>query len=175
MLLVKRHRLVHRRPRSALLGLVLTLTTFALAAEPKRVLIVHSFVNVAPPFTTHSLAFETTLAAEMGERVDLDEVTLDVARYATLDMEEALVEFMRKRQSKWTPDLVIPIGSPAGIFVARYRDQLFSRETPILYTGMDQRRLPAGALAENVTFVGESFDFAAMVEDMLQIAPATTN
>ena len=66
------------------------------AAQPKRVLVVHSFVNAAPPFTTHSTAFETTLTTEMGEPVDLDEITLDVARYATVDMEEALVEYLRK-------------------------------------------------------------------------------
>ena len=110
--------------------------------------------DAAPPFTTASSAFETALTEEMGGRVDLDEVSLDVARYATLDMEEALVELMRKRQASWQPDLVVPIGSPAGIFVAQYRDRLFPATTPIIYTGMDQRRLPPGALQQNATFVG---------------------
>jgi hypothetical protein len=54
----------------------------AAGAEPKRVLIVHSFGSAAPPFTTHSTAFETTLTREMGEPVDLDEVSLNMARYA---------------------------------------------------------------------------------------------
>src|SRR5436190_11169945 len=71
------------------------------AATPKRVLIVHSFGNAAPPFTTHSTAFEKELTEKMGEPVDLDEVSLDVARYATLDIEEALIDLMRKRQAKW--------------------------------------------------------------------------
>ena len=93
----------------------------------------------------------------------------------TLDMQEALVEFMRKRQAKWQPDLVVPIGSPAGVFVAQYRDRLFPTTTPIIYTGMDQRRLPPGALQKNATFVGESFDLPGLVEDILQVAPATTN
>src|SRR4051794_32233761 len=88
------------------------------AATPKRVLIVHSFANVAPPFTTHSTAFETELTRKMPEPVDLDEVSLDVARYASLEMEQALVDFIRARQAKWQPDLVVPIGSPAGVFVA---------------------------------------------------------
>lgn len=145
------------------------------AAEAKRVLVVHSFGNAAPPFTTHSIAFETELTAKMGEPVDLDEVSLDVARYATLDMEEALVEFMRKRQAAWQPDLVVPIGSPAGVFVARYQDRLFTKTTPIIYAGMDQRRLPPGALEQNAAFVGESFDLPGLVEDILQLAPATTN
>jgi PAS domain S-box-containing protein len=147
----------------------------ASAATPRRVLIVHSFGNAAPPFTTHSTAFETELAKKIGEPVDLDEVSLDVARYATLDMEEALVDLLRKRQAKWQPDLVVPIGSPAGIFVANHRDRLFPATTPIIYAGMDKRRLPAGALEQNAAFVGESFNVPGWVEDILQIAPDTEN
>src|SRR5881296_3288593 len=104
----KSHRVV-RGPRMAcsLEAVFVVLTAICAAgSEPKRVLVVHSFGSVAPPFTTHSIAFETELVEKMGERVDLDEVSLDVARYTTLDMEEALVEFMRKRQAKWQPDLV---------------------------------------------------------------------
>src|SRR5262245_47823956 len=144
-------------------------------AAPKRVLVVHSFGSAAPPFTTHSTAFEKELTDKMGKTVDLDEVSLDVARYATLDMEEALVDLMRARQAKWQPDLVVPIGSPAGVFVARHRDRLFPPTTPIIYAGMDQRRLPAGALEQNAAFVGESFDVPGWVEDILQIAPDTKN
>lgn len=158
-----------------LAGLCLLVALGVGAAEAKRVLIVHSFGNAAPPFTTHSVAFETELTEKIGERVDLDEVYLDVARYATLDMEEALVDLMRKRQTKWEPDLVVPIGSPAGMFVAQHRTRLFPDTTPIIYTGMDKRRLPPDALATNAAFVGESFDIRGMVDDILQVAPATTN
>jgi len=69
---------------------------------------------------------------------------------------------------------VVPIGSPAGVFVAQYRDRLFPK-TPILYTGMDRRRLPPDALKKNATFIGENFDLPGFVEDILQIAPATKN
>jgi len=109
-------------------------------AEARRVLVAHSFGNAAPPFTTHSIAFETELTKKMSEPVDLDEVSLDVAWYATLDMEAALVEFIHKRPAAWQPDLVAPIGSPAGVFLARYRDCLFTKSTPIIQAGMDQRR-----------------------------------
>src|SRR5436190_20049944 len=140
----------------------------------KRVLIVHSFGSAAPPFTTHSIAFETELTEKMGHQVDLDEVSLDMARYADEEMQEALVEYMQKRQAKWQPDLVVPIGSPAGVFVAQYRDRLFP-ETPILYTGMDRRRLSPHALERNAAFIGENFDGPGFIEDILQIAPATKN
>jgi len=58
---------------------------------------VHSFGSSAPPFTTHSTAFETTIKQELGTEVDLDEVSLDMARYAQPDMEDALAEFLVKR------------------------------------------------------------------------------
>jgi len=146
----------------------------AAESKAKRVLVVHSFGSVAPPFTTHSVAFETELVEKMGERVDLDEVSLDMARYADPNLQEALVEYLQKRQPHWQPDLVVPIGSPAGVFVEQYRDRLFP-ETPILYTGMDRRRLSPHALERNAAFIGENFDGPGFIEDILQIAPATKN
>src|SRR5207253_11140027 len=64
--------------------------------RPRRVLMVHSFGSSAPPFTTHSTAFESTLKQELGTQVDLDEVSLDMARYAQPDMEDAFAEFLGK-------------------------------------------------------------------------------
>ena len=84
----------------------------------------------------------------MSERVDLDEVSLDMARYAGSQMQEAMLDYLQKRQAKWQPDLVVPIGSPAAIFVANYRDRLFPK-TPVIYTSLDRRLLPPGALEKN--------------------------
>src|SRR5436189_230585 len=98
-----------------LVAMFVALTAVGAAeSKAKRVLVVHSFGSVAPPFTTHSVAFETELVEKMGERVDLDEVSLDMARYADPNLQEALVEYLQKRQAHWHPDLVVPIGSPAG-------------------------------------------------------------
>ncbi len=114
------------------------------------------------------------MTEKIGEQVDLDEVSLDNARYAEADIQEALVDYLQRRDAKWHPDLVVPIGSPAGVFVAQYRERLFPK-IPILYTGMDKRRLPPDALQKNAAFVGESFDAPGFIEDILQLAPATTN
>jgi signal transduction histidine kinase len=153
-------------------------TTGAWGAEgerPRRVLMVHSFGSSAPPFTTLSTAFESAIKRELGaEAVDLDEVSLDMARYAQPDMEEAFAEFLGKRLSVWQPDLVVPLGSPAGRFVVKYRDRLFPK-SPVVYSGMDRRTLPADAFANNATFVGESFDLKGVVEDMLQLDPETNH
>ena len=146
----------------------------AAAEEPKRVLLVHSFGTASPPFTVESTAFETELVGKMGDRVDLDEVSLDMARYPDREMQEAIVDYLQKRKAKWQPDLVVPIGAPASIFVATYRDRLFP-ETPILYASADRRLLPPGALEKNAAYVGQVYEIPDMLEDMLQIAPATKN
>jgi signal transduction histidine kinase len=166
--------------RAQFLLIVATVAAFALiftanapAAEPKRVLLVQSFGSAATPFTARLVAFETELIAKMGERVDLDEVSLDMARYADRDIQEAIVNYLQKREAKWQPDLVVPIGSSATIFVANYRDRLFP-ETPILYV-VDRRLLPPGALEKNAAYVGQEIDLPRSLEDMLQVAPATKN
>jgi signal transduction histidine kinase len=146
----------------------------AAADEPKRVLLVHSFGSAAPPFTVESTAFETELVGKMGDRVDLDEVSLDMARYHDREMQEAIVDYLRKRQAKWQPDLVVPIGAPASIFVATYRNRLFPG-TPILYASADRRLLPPGAVEKNAAYVGQVYEIPGFLEDMLQIAPATKN
>ena len=170
---------VRRRTLPVLLCLLLVAggAGRVLAADgerPRRVLMVHSFGSSAPPFTTHSTAFEAAIKREFGAAVDLDEVSLDMARYAQPDMEEPFAEFLAMRLSKWQPDVVVPIGSPAGRFVAKYRDRLFP-QTPIAYTGMDRRTLPADAFANNATFVGESFDLKGLVDDILQLDPETNH
>jgi signal transduction histidine kinase len=142
------------------------------APRPPRVLVVNSFGTRAPPFTTHSTAFETTLTREMGTRVDLDEVSLDMARFDQPDMEDAFAELLRKRLATWRPDLVVSFGSPAGLFVAKYRGRLFPL-TPVVYDGMDKSRLPPDALDSNAAFVGSDFDLRGLVEDILQLKPDT--
>jgi PAS domain S-box-containing protein len=145
----------------------------AAADDGKRVLVVHSFGNVSPPSAVRSTAFETELTEGLGAKVDLDEVSLDHARYGGTDMEEALVEYLQKRQAQWRPDLVVPIGAPACQFVDKYRDRLFP-QTPVIYTGIGRGRAVPVTLT-NAAYVGERIDVPGLVDDILQISPDTTN
>jgi hypothetical protein len=72
------YRLLRTLPVVLCLLFLLGATTPAQGAQaprPWRVLMVHSFGSSAPPFTTHSTAFETTIKQELGTEVDLDEVS----------------------------------------------------------------------------------------------------
>jgi hypothetical protein len=156
--------------------LLLGVTIGARAAEaerPRRVLMVHSFGSSAPPFTTHSTAFESTIKRELGTAVDLDEVSLDMARYAQPDMEEAFAEFLVKRCRSGSRTWWCRSGRRrAGSW--RNSGTGSSPDAGGLH-GMDRRTLPADAFAKNATFVGESFDLAGVVEDMLALDPETSH
>ena len=58
--------------------------------RPRRVLMVHSFGGST--FATHSTAFESAIKRELGAAVDLDQVSLENARYAEPGVEEAFAE-----------------------------------------------------------------------------------
>ena len=146
----------------------------AAATEPKRVLIINSWGNASPPSTIHETTFASELVKNLGEGVALDEVSLDMARHDDPEMQETMVDYLRKRQAKWRPDLVVPIASPALVFVANHYDRLFPG-TPILGVAANQQFLPQGEWSKHAAYVGHDISIAAFIEDMLQVAPATKN
>jgi len=69
---------------------------------------------------------------------------------------------------------VVPVGAPAAQFLWRHRAGMFS-QTPVLIGGIDQRLLPKLSLTSNDTAVVAQLDFAACIEIMWRLFPATTN
>jgi PAS domain S-box-containing protein len=149
-------------------------TTNASAAQPKRVLLIHSFGNATPQARSVSIAFETQLVEKMGGQVDLDQFSLDMGRYPDRDSQEAIVDYLQKRAAIWRPDIVVTMAAPAANFVASHRDRLFS-EVPVIYASLDRRLLPPGALDKNAIYVGQEFRIPGWIEDIVQIAPGTKN
>ena len=156
------------------------MTLGAAAAEPKRVLVVQSFSSGVTPFALGSSSFETALTDAMGKKVDVEEVSMEMARFnqsksQEVFLEDAFIEFLEKRIANWKPDLVVTIGSPAGRFLAKNRNRLFPR-TPVLYSSMDRRILTTlDALKSNAAYVGTSLDIAGFGRDIFQLVPDTTN
>jgi hypothetical protein len=69
-------------------------------------------------------------------------------------------------------DLIVSIGAPAASFLQRFRQEI-SPTVPILYTALEQRRVPPSALAANDAAVAIKIDFAGIVENILQVLPET--
>jgi PAS domain S-box-containing protein len=141
---------------------------------PKRVLILGSFGFDAAPYAAGIAALRATLIKEMGEPLDIYDESLDTARFVDPQTEAAQAWFLEHRFGQHPPDLVMPVGAPAAAFVAKYRDRIFTN-TPIVFTGGDQRRLRPDFLTTNTTLVSENVDLPLAIENILQVMPETTN
>src|SRR5512137_2991698 len=88
----------------------------ASAATPKRVLILDPFGRDVAPFSAAVSSFRTTLAREYGERVDIYELPLELARLGEVEGEGPLVTFLEGQVKAHPVDLVVAIGGPGAQF-----------------------------------------------------------
>jgi signal transduction histidine kinase len=88
--------------------------------------------------------------------------------------EKAIVDYLQSAfVDRPEPDLVITIGGPAAAFARKYRRQIFP-ESPLLFAAVDERFLQGAPLADNETAVAVRNDYAAAVNDILQLFPQTS-
>jgi signal transduction histidine kinase len=156
----------------SVLVLLLAMTSEAFA-EPKRVLLLHSFGRDFAPWSEYARTFREELNRQSPDPIDLYEASLATARFP--DEEEGpFVEYLRALFAKRRLDLVVAIGSPAVGFVQRHRQELFPA-TPAVYTGVERRRVSYAALTANDAVIAINNDFAAVVENILHVLPETAD
>jgi signal transduction histidine kinase len=143
------------------------------AAEPRRVLLLHSFGPHFAPWNAVSGRLREELIRQLPNTIDLYEASLETARFADAHHEEALVDYLRALFAGRNLDLVVAMGAPAARFIQRYRTGLFP-STPLLITGADQRAFNGDQLTQNDTAVAVTFDQAKQIENILQVLPDTT-
>ena len=161
---------------TTILRLLLALALFipaAHAAEPKRVLIVHSFGRDFAPYNVVASTLRTNLTQLMRESVALHETSLDMERGNTPEEERLFLDYLVRRNRGAPPDLVIAIANPAMLFCLRYREQLFPG-SPLLVTGLDRRRLETVQLPATDRAVTVTLDFPAVARTILELKPETS-
>jgi signal transduction histidine kinase len=141
-------------------------------AEPKRVLLLHSFGREFAPWNEYATKIRAELDRQSLEPIDLYEASLTSARFPD-QQDGPFTDYLRAIFADRKLDLVISIGGPAATFFQRYRQQLFPF-TPVLYTAVEQRRVPLAGLTTNDTVVAVTIDFAGVVENILRVLPQTT-
>ena len=143
----------------------------AQAAAPKRVMLLNPYSRDTAPFAVVAAAFRSSLATELQEPIDFQEIPLDLTRFSESG-EQPLVAFLEERLAVNPVDLVVPIGSTGVRFIERHRGRLFP-ETPILLAGAQPRMIPSGLLGRNVTSVTQPIDLPGMIEQILAMKPET--
>jgi signal transduction histidine kinase len=157
----------------AALAAFLMFGTFAAAAEPRRVLMVHAFGHAYSPWSDMAASFRSELIKRSPEPVDLYEVSLDTARVRDPRDERPFIEYMLAVLSGRRLDLIVPVGAPAAFFMQRHRDEIFPK-TPMLIVGADTRRVSKDMRKGNDAAVMLDLDLPAYLRNILQLRPETT-
>jgi signal transduction histidine kinase len=145
----------------------------AVAAEPKRVLLVQSFGRDFLPFNDFSDRFREQLTRQLGEPIEIFETSLAIIRSGDPQQESAFVDYVSALFAGRQLDLVVTLGAPSARLLQRHRARLFP-STPLLITAADQRVILESAVTANDTVVAVKFDFPEYVKNILQLLPKTT-
>src|SRR5215813_5945250 len=169
--------------RSFTAGIVFCLVCLAcqaaVAAEPKRILIIDSFGRDFAPWNEYAKRFRADLDRQWSEPMDLYETSLAIPRFSDESKESEFKEsqFTDYLHSLFVDrrlDLIVTIGGPAAEFAQRNRERLFPT-TPLLLGILEQRRVPPTSLTANDTILAASVDQIAVVENILRVRPNTTH
>jgi signal transduction histidine kinase len=136
--------------------------------EPKRVLLLHH------SYATN-LVYAKTIRAEL-ERQMSDSLELYDAPLlpgSNEGVEDRYADYLHARFRGQRLDLVVAIGVGGMTLFRRYRDQVFPSTAMLAL--LEERRIPNSNLTANEAAVGSSTNFAAVVENILQVLPETTN
>jgi signal transduction histidine kinase/ABC-type uncharacterized transport system substrate-binding protein len=145
----------------------------ATAAEPKRVLLLHSFGWNFQAEDAFGDYLRTDLAEKSPYLLDRYEVLLEIARFSDGERDEAFAGYLRALFATHPPDLIITLVSPAARFIQRHRRDLFP-STPVIFAALDARAIKDATLTANDTIVAVSTDLNAIIENILRTLPNTT-
>jgi signal transduction histidine kinase len=149
------------------------LTVAAAAAEPKKILLLHSFGRDFSPWSEYAKQIRAELYRQVPGPIDIFEASLATARFADENLENPFVEYLRSLfDDNRKLDLAVTIGAPAANFFHKYHPQI-SPTAPAVFMGLERRRVPT--LAVNETAVPSEIDLAGAIENILHVLPATKN
>ena len=157
-----------------LAGPILSLLACAVveAAEPKRVMVLHSFGRDFKPWNEYARTIRTELERQSPWPLDITDHSLVTARSSDENSEGPFAEYLRALYANRPPDLIVSIGAPAASFVQRHRPQVFAG-TPMVFTAVDYRRVNYSALTPNDTVVAVKIDYLTAFENILRLLPDT--
>jgi signal transduction histidine kinase len=130
--------------------------------------VLHSFAR--DYFKDLDYALKSELARRSEGPIDLFDVPLETARFASTRSEDPFLRYLRDLYGDRAPDLVIAIAGPATRFCVHHRKELFP-DAPLLLAGLESRVLKGIALPARTAVVSVVIDFTAAVEHILRMRP----
>src|SRR5262245_15765885 len=162
--------------RAGVVGVILILfaAVNSVTADPRRVLLLHSFGQDFHPWSAVAAHFRSELRRRSSNPVDLYEASLESARLSSPSDEGPIIDYLRVLFSDRNLELVVALGAPAARFIQRHRPQFFP-STPLLITGADEKTFSASELTTNDATVPSLLELPKLIENILQILPDTRN
>lgn len=158
-------------------GMAIVLLAFsagnATAAEPKRVLLLHSFGSDFAAEETFAGYLRTDLVKKSPYPLDRHEVSLEIARFTDGERDDAFAGYLRALFPTHPPDLIITLVSPAARFIQRHRRDLFP-SSPVIFAALDARAIKDATLTSNDTMVTLSTDLPTIFGNIFRTLPNTT-
>ena len=127
-----------RFSRAWLTGILMLAALQAAAAQPRRVLLLHSFGPHFPPWNDIAVRFREDLVKNSSYPIDLYEAAHQIGRSTQLPNDGALLDYLHAHFDKIDLDLTVALGAPAARFVLQHRSRFFP-STPLLIAGADER------------------------------------
>jgi signal transduction histidine kinase len=165
---------VRQLGRIWLAGLFLLAALETAAAQPRRVLLLHSFGPYFAPWNMMASQFRDELIRRSPDPIDFYEVSLQFGRSGQPQEERPFIEYLNALFTGRKLDLMVAVGAPAARFILAHRSKVFPA-TPFLISGADERTFSGDTLGTNDTAVPANIDAAAQIEAILQLLPGTTN
>ncbi len=151
--------------------LIPTQTSFA-AAEPKTVLILHSYGQNFKPWSEYAKALRQELQQRSPWKLIIQDFSVITARAEELNPEYQFVDYLRALFVHSSPDLIVAFGAPGGAFAQTHRKELFPG-VPLILAAIEERRVQSVALTENDTVVAVRQSIPVLFGNILQLLPRT--
>ena len=143
------------------------------AAQPKKILFLHSYGPNFEPGATWSREIRSELNRQSPWPLDIQEQSLVTAQGGDDAAEAKFVEYLAALYAQRPPDLIVAIGAPAARFVQRTQDRPVSDNADAARGSRSCVGLIQSTLSEQDAVVGVRFDQVALVENILRLLPET--
>ena len=154
------------------IALLLVATGGAAAADPKRILLIHSFAQDFSPWREYAYHIRAELRRQLPKPLEIFETSLATARLADKTLDDVFEQYLGALSAKYKPDLVVTIGAPAANFFQKVRQQLFPT-IPMIFTGVEKRRVSLSDLTTIDAVVPSTVDHGGIIDHILRLLPAT--
>ncbi len=145
----------------------------ALADNPKqtrKILLIHSFEPFLPYSITVNQSIRSTLESDKTIHTDLYTEYLDLARFPGEDYRERLLDLLRHKYSRHSPDVIFVMLNPALDFLLKHLERLFP-EIPIVFCTIEKYQIEGQALKPNITGVLMEIDPKGTLDAVLRLQP----